>query len=176
MTDQRTGATTALRHVVYVVLFGAIALHPRPAAAEKVLGNVGGWEIYTDGRAAGFLSFAYGDGYPQPDYGHDAAGNFVTTPVDAPQEGGGFRSTQTAGADCGYPTLTEAACRSRTRGRSICGACAAGSISNLFGFGVRSHLTEYTTMTACTFSSGPSSRTTAGRRTCRTIPTRGKAT
>jgi predicted porin len=146
VTDQRTGATTALRHVVYVVLFGAIALHPRPAAAEKVLGNVGGWEIYTDGRAAGFLSFAYGDGYPQPDYGHDVNNNFVTTPVDTPQEGGGFRSISQQGlvAD---PALTGGVAIAN-QGKINLWRVRSGFISNVFGFGVRSRLTEYTTMTA----------------------------
>jgi hypothetical protein len=131
---------------VYVLLLGAIALHSRPASAEKVLANVDGWEIYTDGRAAGFLSFAYGDGYPQADYGRDASGNFVTTPVDTPQEGGGFRSISQQGliAD---PTLTGGV-PIANQGKINLWRVRSGFISNVFGFGVRSHLTETTTVTA----------------------------
>jgi hypothetical protein len=131
---------------VYALLFGAIVLHPRPAAAEKVLANVGGWEIYTDGRAAGFLSFAYGDGYPQSDYGRDPQGNFVTTPVDTPQEGGGFRSVSSQGlvAD---PSLTGGV-PIANQGTINLWRVRSGFISNVFGFGLRNHLTETTTVTA----------------------------
>ena len=124
MGTLRTGATTALRHVVYALLFGAIALHPRPAAAEKVLANFDGWEVYTDGRVAGFVSFAYGDGYPQADYGRDAANNFVTTPVDAcPRKAAG--SAASAARGWWRIRVSPVVCRSPTRGRSTSGACAA---------------------------------------------------
>jgi hypothetical protein len=115
------------------------------AHAEKVLTNVDGWEVYSDGRAAGFLSFAYGDGYPQPDYGRDAAGNFVTTPVDTPQESG-FRSIseQQLAID---PALTGGT-PVYTQGKINLWRIRSGFISNVFGFGVRGHLTPTTTLTA----------------------------
>jgi hypothetical protein len=122
----------------------AISLVSRRAAAEKVLANVGGWEVFTDGRAAGFVSFAYGDGYPQSDYAPDANG--IYQPIDTPQEGGGFRSVSNQGlvrdqTAMGGPVILN-------QGKINMWRLRSGFISNVFGFGVRSHLTEYTTVTA----------------------------
>jgi hypothetical protein len=39
------------------------------AHAEIPLFQGDGWQVYTDGRFGAFLSWAYGDGYPQPLYG-----------------------------------------------------------------------------------------------------------
>ncbi|MBV9945549.1 MAG: porin [Myxococcales bacterium] len=61
-------------------------LIPRPADAEKILFKDNGWEVYTDGRAGAFVSYTYGDGFPQGAYGV-ASGN-VTQLHDI--KGGGF--------------------------------------------------------------------------------------
>ena len=140
-----TGATTVLRYILFVVLFGAVvSLSSGPAAAEKVLGNVGGWEIYTDGRAAGFLSYAYGDGYPQPQYGHDLNGNARTTPVDTPQEGGGFKARQRPAPRW----IPHNGGRILNQGTINMTRVRSGFVSNTFGFGARGHLTESTALTA----------------------------
>ena len=36
------------------------------ASAEKILLKSDGWEVFTDGRVAGFVSQVYGDGDPSP--------------------------------------------------------------------------------------------------------------
>jgi len=142
LTGQRTGATTALRQIPYALLVLALVLAPRSAAAEKVLGNVGGWEIYTDGRAAGFVSFAYGDGYPQSDYATDASGIYHS--IDAPQEGAGFRSISKQDLILDQSLMGGPAIYSQ--GKINLWRVRSGFISNVFGFGMRSKLTEYTTM------------------------------
>ena len=86
-----------------VVFVAAVSLVPGRAAAEKVVVNVDGWQIFTDGRAGGFVSHAYGDGYPQTQYGDDPMG--IDVVVDTPQEGAGFRSiSDSSGSD--DPSLT----------------------------------------------------------------------
>ena len=43
--------------------------------------------VFTNGRAGGFVSHAYGDGYPQPRYGIDPTTGNVRLSVDTPQVG-----------------------------------------------------------------------------------------
>jgi hypothetical protein len=38
---------------------------PKSALAEKVLAKGDDWQVYTDGRVAGFFGWVYGDGFPQ---------------------------------------------------------------------------------------------------------------
>ncbi|MEP6653327.1 MAG: porin [Myxococcales bacterium] len=115
------------------------------ARAEKVLATVDGWQIYSDGRAGGFISYVHGDGYPQPDYGRDAMGNFVTTPVDTPQEGAGFRSvgSQSLAFDPGMTGNQPV----YTQGTIDLWRLRSGFISNVFGFGGRGPLTGSTNLT-----------------------------
>ena len=68
MTGKRSGGAAGLRVVAYVLFFAGLSLIPRPAAAEKVVSIVDGWQVYTDGRMGGFASYTRGDGYPQPTY------------------------------------------------------------------------------------------------------------
>ena len=138
MTRKPTGAAATLWRFPYLLLVTALCLVPRPAAAEKVLAHVDGWEVYTDGRAAGFVSFAYGDGYPQSDYGLDTTMKYV--PVDTPQEGGGFRSISNQGVAID-PSLTGGAAV-YNQGHINLWRIRSGFISNVFGFGLRNRLTE----------------------------------
>jgi hypothetical protein len=142
LTRKRTGAATTRWRLACLLLVTAVCLLPRYATAEKVLANIDGWEVYTDGRAAGFVSFAYGDGYPQSDYGRDTTGKFV--PVDTPQEGGGFRSISEQGVAID-PSLTGGAAV-YNQGTINLWRIRSGFISNVFGFGVRGRLTENTTL------------------------------
>jgi hypothetical protein len=165
------GASSALEQAVFAALVATLSLVSRPAAAEKVLANVGGWEVFTDGRAAGFVSFAYGDGYPQADYAPDANGIYHL--IDSPQEGGGFRAPskqnlvldQTA---MGGTTILDQGKINMWRVRS-------GFISNVFGFGVRNQLTPYTTVTAYV-QFWAFVETTDGKRICPITRTRGRDT
>jgi len=140
---RRTGASLALRHAVYALLVTALSLVSRPAAAEKVLANVGGWEIFSDGRAAGFISYAHGDGYPQSDYRTDANG--IYHPIDTPQEGGGFRSVSQVGLVVDQTAMNGPVIYNQ--GKIDMWRVRSGFISNVFGFGMRNHVTEYTTAT-----------------------------
>ena len=47
------------------------------ADAEKTLFKDDQWEVYTDGRVAGFLSWTYGDGFPQSTYGVAPDGSLI---------------------------------------------------------------------------------------------------
>ena len=69
MSEKRSGRAVALRAAAGVLFVAAVAIVPSRAAAEKVVVNADGWQIFTDGRAGGFVSHAYGDGYPAPRYG-----------------------------------------------------------------------------------------------------------
>ena len=79
MTEKRSWVATARRCVAYGVFVAAVSLVPGRAAAEKVLVNADGWQIFTDGRAGGFVSHAYGDGYPQPSYASTRRGTYVSS-------------------------------------------------------------------------------------------------
>ena len=96
--------------------------------------NADGWQIFTDGRAGGFVSHAYGDGYPQPTVRlRPTMGNLVAL-VHTPQEGAGFRSISEQGAI--DPSLTGGDPDLPTRARSTSRASAAGSSATSFGFGM----------------------------------------
>ena len=56
MTDKRSWVATARRGVASGVVVAASHWYPGRAAAEKVLVNADGWQIFTDGRAGGFVS------------------------------------------------------------------------------------------------------------------------
>jgi hypothetical protein len=143
LTDKRSWVATTRRYVAYGAFVAAVSLVPDRAAAEKVIVNADGWQIFTDGRAGGFVSHAYGDGYPQPRYGIDpTTGMYVV--VDTPQEGAGFRSISENGlivdpSMTGGTLIQDQGTINLTRVRS-------GFVSNIFGVGVRGKLTEWTTL------------------------------
>jgi hypothetical protein len=110
---------------------------PRAAVAEKILTTIDDWQIFTDGRTAGYASWVYGQGFPRPTYGTLPDG---THPPLHNIQGGGFRTVTEQGLD---PTtgMPNAGTINMTRVRS-------GFISNVLGFGVRAPITPYTTVTA----------------------------
>jgi predicted porin len=145
----------ARRGAACILFVLVVASFPNLASAEKVLVSKDGWDVFTDGRAGGFISHAYGDGYPQPTYGYlqDAAGNDVIDPVTGqrifvpgdyvhiPQEGGGFRSVSEQEPVVPGTQAFTAGTINMTRFRS-------GFVGNTFGFGARGKLTPWTTLTA----------------------------
>jgi len=135
LTDKRSAATAVRRWGASIILVAAVALAPGRAAAEKVLANIGGWEITTHGRAGGFASWAYGDGYPQANTEVDATGNVNT--ISVPSLDGGFRSVSEQQQI--VPGQNSQGTINMVRFRS-------GMIGNVFGFGVRGKLTEWTTL------------------------------
>jgi hypothetical protein len=120
---------------------------PSRAGAEKVLATVDDWQLYTDGRIGGFVSWALGDGYPQPIYGVDASGRFVGTPISTPQEGG-FRGVSEQGKDNTLNPPADA--NVLNQGTVNIMRVRSGFISNVFGFGVRGPLAPDTKVTAYT--------------------------
>jgi len=144
-----------------------IASFPNRAVAEKVLVTKDGFEVFTDGRAGGFVSHGYGDGYPQPTYGYrynangpvlDASGNeipivdangnpiFVTTPVHSAQEGLGFKSILDKQGLAVDP-MTTGGLPVYTQGTINLTRVRTGFIGNTFGLGVRAKVTPWTTLT-----------------------------
>ncbi len=77
--------TRIRRGICPVVVCAAVLAAANEARAEKVLAKGDDWEVFTDGRAGGFLSYVRGDGFPRAQGGllHDADGAVVTMPDPA---------------------------------------------------------------------------------------------
>src|SRR5678809_158237 len=130
----RDRATAVRRWLAYIVLVTAVSLAPRRAAAEKVLVNLDGWQVYTDGRAGGFGSYSYGDGYPQPvqELVVTTDPTTMTTtktlyPISQPL-GGGFASVAET------QQLDPEVANYNTQGHINMLRFRSGMISNVFGF------------------------------------------
>ena len=68
------------------------------ASAEKVLANIDGWQVFSDGRAGGLVSYAHGNGIPQPTVVFIPDANGVPQPYEIHSvQGGGFGSVGTQG-------------------------------------------------------------------------------
>jgi hypothetical protein len=145
VTENRSGALAARRWAVSILFVAAISSFPRRAAAEKVLATVDNWQLYTDGRVGAFVSWAVGDGFPQPTYGVDAMGNFVRTPIAAPQEGG-FRAVSEQNKDNSLNPPADVTVLDQ--GTINIMRLRSGFISNVFGFGVRGPLTPDVSVTS----------------------------
>ena len=95
------------------------ALLARTARAEFSITSANGWELYTDGRINGFVSYTKGDGYP------------VTTPTQTPFGGGVNANTANPIADPMHPEVQPTLERMRIR---------SGFLGNILGFGIRTSL------------------------------------
>jgi hypothetical protein len=108
------------------------------ASAEKVLMKADGWEVFTDGRVAGFVSQVYGDGSLA-----GGSGTYVMTYPDGTMvkdtvEGGGWPIATSNGDTSASPVIQGTANQTRIR---------SGFLGNQFNFGVRGQVTPYTTVT-----------------------------
>jgi hypothetical protein len=101
------------------------------ASAEKILLKSDGWEVFTEGRVAGFVSQVNGEGFPVPTY--TVVNPDGSTTMDTVQ--GGAWTAETSNA-----TATNQGTINMTRIRS-------GFLGNQFNFGVRGKVTPYTTVT-----------------------------
>jgi len=145
LTEKRSGAAAARRCGTTILVVAVVSLVSSRASAEKTLADVDGWQVYSDGRAGGFVSWAYGDGYPQTTYGVDVNGNPV--PLQNPI-GGGFRAVSQQGLNMD-PTLNiPPGTVIPDQGTINIRRFRSGFVSNVFGFGVRGPLTAYTTVSA----------------------------
>jgi hypothetical protein len=109
----------------------ALCSIPNRASAEKVLASADGWQVFSDGRAGAFGSYAHGNGIPQPTVVliPDASG--VAQPYEIHSvQGGRLRK------------------RRRRPGQIDIVRIRSGFVSNTFGFGVRGPVTPYTTASA----------------------------
>jgi hypothetical protein len=109
------------------------------ASAEKILMKADGWEVFTDGRVAGFVSQVNGDGNPS---GGQPGNSVVTYPDgtmvrDTVLGGGWSVATPNQNTQVSPPVQGTA---NQTRIRT-------GFLGNQFNFGVRGQVTPYTTVT-----------------------------
>jgi hypothetical protein len=103
-----------------------VVLVPRGARAEKILFKGDDWQVYTDGRVGGFLSYVHGDGAP-----------VATKVINGEMEtinGGVWQVTPATTAGAGQGTVDMMRLRS-------------GFIGNLLGVGVRNQINPWTTLT-----------------------------
>jgi hypothetical protein len=120
----------------------ALCSIPNRASAEKVLASVDDWEVFSDGRAGGFLSYAHGNGIPQPTVIFIPDANGVPQPYEIHSvQGGGFGSVGTQGLATNGMMMYDQGTIDIARLRS-------GFVGNQFGFGARGHITPYTTASA----------------------------
>ena len=130
-------------------VFAAVALSliPNRASAEKILANIDGWQVYSDGRAGAFVSWARGDGLPPPITVLITNGDGTFTPAQLQTfVGGGFTGQTTQGLTID-PNLVGGQ-QIYNQGTIDMWRIRSGFVSNVFGFGVRGPLTPNTTMSA----------------------------
>jgi hypothetical protein len=126
LTSPRPRALGACLQISGLLSLLTVVLVPRSAFAEKILFKADDWQVYTDGRVGGFLSYVNGDAAP------------VATKVinGQPEQinGGIWASTPETTTSDGQGTVNMMRLRS-------------GFIGNLLGVGVRNQLTPWTTVT-----------------------------
>jgi hypothetical protein len=118
--------TTLLKREVRVAVALATILGAREASAEISVARGGGWELFSDGRIGGFISYTKGDGYP------------VITATQNPYGGGISANMANPIADPNQPLVQPTLESMRIR---------SGFLGNIFAIGVRRQLTEYTSLT-----------------------------
>ena len=120
----------------------ALCSIPNRASAEKVLANLDGWQVFSDGRAGAFASYAHGNGIPQPTVVFIPDANGVPQPYEIHSvQGGGFGSVGTQGMTSNGMMLYDQGTIDIVRIRS-------GFVGNQLGFGVRGPVTPWTTASA----------------------------
>jgi len=121
----RSRAHVARLYLVALFLTLAGLTFSKSALAEKVLAKGDDWQVYTDGRVAGFFGWVYGDGFPQNTY--DSNKNETQFPL-----GGGWKASIEQGA--GTATQPDQGTINSMRIRS-------GMLGNQLGVGVRDQAT-----------------------------------
>jgi hypothetical protein len=119
LTSPRPRALSACLYLSVLLSLSSTVLAPRSARAEKVIANVDGWQVFTDGRVAGFLSYVNGDVAPTASDGHTI-------------NGGLWDTTPETQSDDSRGTVNMMRVRS-------------GFIGNQLGLGVRGPVTPWTT-------------------------------
>jgi len=115
----------------------------KSAHAEKVLVKGDSWEVYTEGRVGGFLSYTYGDGLPRPTFQVGADG--VAVPIRAISGGGWVvANEQQQIIDANHPAAQDLPGQGTVNSMRV----RSGFIGNVLGFGVRGDLTPTLKFTA----------------------------
>ena len=148
MTSPRSRAHRVRLYLLCCSFTLVASAFPRSAAAEKILAKGDDWQVYTDGRVGAFLSWVYGQGFPQNSYAYvqdpNNPGSYNQVTIHD-VKGGGFSAFNAQGlvTGPGIPTgqtQYDAGTINSMRVRS-------GFVANVFGLGVRGQVTPYTTVT-----------------------------
>jgi hypothetical protein len=140
VTSPRSRACAAHLYPLFLTFVLVTLAVPKSALAEKVLAKGDDWEVYTDGRVGGFLSWVYGQGFPQWTYEATPDPNDPTiTTCTAVRDvmGGGFGAIPEQGPPVGCQP---------DRGTINSMRIRSGFIGNTLGVGARAKLTEWTTV------------------------------
>jgi hypothetical protein len=147
---QAERANVARRYLPYLTFLLAAASFPRNAAAEKVLANGDNWEVFSDGRAGGFASWVYGDGNPASGFTTTYENSSVTgmaVPIRT-ASGGGFSASREQHPRTDPGLNFDPAAIPPDQGTVNMFRVRSGFVANVFGFGVRTKITPWTTLTA----------------------------
>jgi hypothetical protein len=144
LTSPPARARIARLHAVSLVFLMAASAVPARALAEKIIARGDDWQVFTDGRVAGFLSWTYGQGPPQNTYGLDPSGN-LTTIHDI--KGGGFGAFLEDQQPVRDPSLPADQNTVMSQGTINAMRVRSGFLGNQLGLGVRGQLTPWTTVT-----------------------------
>jgi len=130
VTSSRSRASASRPYLLsFLLTLAALAL-PKTALAEKILAKGDDWQVYTDGRVAGFFSWVYGQGFPQASTDANGIQQFPL--------GGGWK----AGTEQNAPVGNQ-----QDRGTIDSMRIRSGFIGNQLGIGVRGQATPSTTVT-----------------------------
>jgi hypothetical protein len=120
--------------LVLISLAASVLLSSSRAHAEKILLKDGDWEVYTDGRVGGFVSYVHGDGFPNPQNVIPAGGG-AAVPLHAIKGGGWVlpSENQLLNDPSQGPNAINQGTVDMMRVRS-------GYVSNILGFGLRDQI------------------------------------
>jgi hypothetical protein len=141
LTSSRSWTNAVRLFPLSLFVVFAASLVPRTVLGEKILAKGDDWQVYTDGRAAGFFSWVYGQGFPQGTYSSSQdpsdPNNVICTKVQD-VKGGGFAGLVEQGApvNCVQDQGTINSQRVRS-----------GFIGNQLGVGVRAQVSPWMTVT-----------------------------
>jgi len=131
LTPARPRAHGACLQISALLTLSIALVSPGTAVAEKILFKSDDWQVFTDGRVGGFLSWVYGDSAP-------VATQVFTNPDGSSTneilDGGLWSIPAETQSNAGQGTVNMMRLRS-------------GFLGNQLGFGVRGQVTPWTTVT-----------------------------
>ena len=131
LTSPRLGTPAVRLFLLSFLFFLFVSASPGVASAEKIIAKGDDWQVFTDGRVGGFVSYVHGDGFPVTTEGTSPTGDQVD--IQKPL-GGGWVAADSRGKTQGQGTIDSMRVRS-------------GFIGNTLGIGVRGQVTPYTMVT-----------------------------